>query len=78
LELAGPVPESGTELTLEDGTVAGAITSAAELLLKKGARIFALAMIRTEAEMKNQNYRYKTSGAEGTARILEAPPQLVG
>jgi folate-binding protein YgfZ len=77
LELAGPVPASGTELTLEDGTVAGAITSAAPLTLKAGRRVFALGMIRAEAEAKGQSLRFKAGAVEGTANILDAPPRLV-
>jgi folate-binding protein YgfZ len=76
LELAGPVPAGGTELTLEDGTAAGAITSAAELPLKTGARVFALGMIRVEAEEKGQSFRYKAGAVEGTASILATPPRL--
>ena len=78
LELKGPAPASGTELTLEDGTVGGAITSAAELPLKNGARVFALGMVRAEAEAKNQSFRYKAGTMEGTASILAAPPRLKG
>src|SRR5580693_8543483 len=52
LELTGPVPASGAELTIEDGKAAGHITSAAALPLKTGARVFALGMIRAEAEEK--------------------------
>jgi hypothetical protein len=70
------VPASGTELRLEDGTVAGAITSVAELPLKTGARAFALGMIRVEAEEKGQGFRYKSGDVEGTAGILAAPPRL--
>ena len=76
LELAGPAPSSGTELTLEDGTAAGTITSAAELPLKSGARVFALGMMRAEAEAKSQSYLYKAGVIEGTASILAAPPRL--
>ena len=81
LELVGPVPAGGTELTIKDGTegdgtVAGVVTSAAELPLKKGARVFALGMIRAEAEAKSQSFRYKAGAAEGTASILTAPPRL--
>jgi folate-binding protein YgfZ len=76
LELTGPVPEQGTELTLEDGTVAGAITSAAELPLKNGARVFALGMMGAEAEAKSQSFRLKAGTIEGTASILAAPPRL--
>jgi len=77
LEIDGPVPASGVELTLEDGTAAGAITSAAELPLKTGARVFALGMIRAEAEEKGQSFRYKAGAVEGTASILAAPPRLI-
>jgi folate-binding protein YgfZ len=76
LELAGPAPASGTELTLEDGTAAGTITSAAELPLKSGARVFALGMMRAEAEAKSQSYLYKAGVIAGTASILAAPPRL--
>lgn len=76
LELAGAVPPAGTELTLDDGTVAGTMTSAAELPLRGGARQFALGMIRAEAEAKSQSFRYKFGAAEGMASILETPPRL--
>jgi folate-binding protein YgfZ len=76
LELAGAVPPAGTELTLDDGTVAGAITSAAELPLSSGARVFALGMIRAESEANSQSFRYKAGAAEGAANILAAPPKL--
>jgi len=76
LELSGPVPVSGTELTLEDGTAAGTITSAGELPLKTGARVFALGVIRAEAEEKGQSFRYKAGATEGTASILATPPRL--
>ncbi len=76
LELEGPAPAAGTELTLEDGTVAGQVTSAAELPLMKGRRGFALAMIRAEAEAGSRPFAYKAATATGTARILAAPPIL--
>ena len=62
LELSGPVPAGGAELTSKEGaaagdeaaagdrTAAGQITSAAELALSSGRRVFALGMLRTEAE----------------------------
>jgi folate-binding protein YgfZ len=78
LELKGPAPASGTEMTLEDGTAAGIITSAAELPLKNGARVLAMGMIRAEAEVKSQCFRYKAGTMEGTASILAAPPRLKG
>ncbi len=65
LELTGPVPASGAELTLEDGTAAGTITSAAELPLKNGARVFALGMMRAEAEAQSQSFRYKAGALGG-------------
>jgi folate-binding protein YgfZ len=76
LELAGPVPPGGTELTLEDGTAAGQITSAAELPLKKGRRVFGLGMMKAEAEACSQSFQYKAGTAAGTAQILAAPPRL--
>jgi folate-binding protein YgfZ len=76
LELAGPVPPGGTELTLEDGTAAGQITSAAELPLKKGRRVFGLGMMKAEAEARSQSFQYKAGTAAGTAQILAAPPSL--
>jgi folate-binding protein YgfZ len=77
LEAFGPVPAAGTELIFDDGaldggTAAGHITSAAQL----GARVFALAMIREGAEARKQALSYTTGLANGTARILDAPPSL--
>jgi folate-binding protein YgfZ len=76
LELAGPMPASGTELTLQDGTAAGQITSAAKLPLEKGSRVFALGMMQVEAEARSQSFQYKAGTATGTAQILAAPPSL--
>jgi len=76
LELSGPVPPGGTELTLEGGAVAGQITSAAELPLADGRRVFALGMMRVEAEARGQQFHYKVGALEGTAGILAAPPSL--
>ena len=70
------MPAAGTELTLEDGTVAGQISSAAELPLKKGRRVFALAMMRAEAETRSQTFNYTSGEITGTAAILAAPPTL--
>jgi len=75
LELDGPLPQSGTELTLE-GAAVGQITSAAELQLEKGIRRFALGMVRSEAEVKNQALTYSAAAATGTAKILIGPPAL--
>lgn len=76
VEFSGPVPESGAELKLADGTAAGHITSAAELKLPAGPRGFALAMIRAEAEVKDQPFTYAAGTAEGTAHILTTPPKF--
>jgi folate-binding protein YgfZ len=78
LELAGPAPAAGAELTLADGKVAGTITSVAELPLKSGRRVFALGMIRKEAEAKGQSFTYKAGSVEAMASILDAPPKLAG
>jgi len=80
LELSGPLPAAGTELTFVDGAgksaAAGQITSAAELSLASGSRIFALGMIRGEAELGNQPLTYSAGTATGTVRILAGPPRL--
>lgn len=75
LELEGPVPAAGTELTL-DGAPAGRITSATGLKLVSGTRVFALAMMRSEAEGRNEAMNYSTGTDSGTARLLAAPPAL--
>jgi folate-binding protein YgfZ len=90
LEVFGAVPAAGAELTLDGGAVAGQITSAAELLLPRGNRAFALGMIRGEAELSPQRrgpvagdpeavkqpLNYTAGGVAGTAHILDAPPAL--
>jgi len=76
LELTGPLPEGGSELTLEDGTVAGQVRSAAELALATGNRSFAVGMVRSEAEAGEQVFAYKSGAVAGTARILDSPPKL--
>ncbi|WP_109488183.1 YgfZ/GcvT domain-containing protein [Occallatibacter savannae] len=73
LEIDGPLPASGTELLL-DGASVGQITSAAELPLSFGPRRFALAMVRGEAETKNQPLACKDMPTTG--RILAQPPEL--
>jgi hypothetical protein len=70
------VPESGAELKLQDGSVAGHITSAAELPLSSGKRVFALGMVRAQAEASNQSFSYSSGGVTGTAQILGEPPEL--
>jgi folate-binding protein YgfZ len=76
LELAGPLPQAGTELKLETGSAGGAITSAASLPLTSGSRTFALAMIRGEAETGNQLLHYTVDSIPGTARILAEPARI--
>jgi folate-binding protein YgfZ len=76
LELSGPVPEGGAELNLEDGTVAGQIRGAAQLTLATGNRSFALGIVRSEAEAGEQTFAYKAGAVAGTAKILEARPNL--
>jgi folate-binding protein YgfZ len=73
LELDGDTPDTSAELLL-DGAVVGQITSAAELPFESGIRRFALAMIRNEAEVKNQPLTYGSNA--GSARLLSQPPAL--
>jgi hypothetical protein len=71
LELFGAVPAAGTELRLDDGAVAGEIRSVAALPLPEGTKVFALAMVRGEAEVKAQSFQYGTGAESGTAKIVE-------
>ena len=81
-EPAGQAPPAGTELLAHDGAVAGQIRSAAALILEAGQageagkRIFALAMIRAEAEVREQTFSYSAGPASGTARLLAEPPSF--
>ena len=76
LELTGPVPVAGTELTAEGGGIAGHITSAAELKLASGSRVFALGMLKGEAEARNLTLAYSVGSGTGTARILASAPDF--
>lgn len=76
LELTGPVPDSGTELIDQDGKTAGQITSVAELPFAQGKRVFALGMVRSEAEVSHHSFSYTSGSAAGTANILAEPPTL--
>jgi folate-binding protein YgfZ len=77
LELVGPLPAGGTELSLPEGTdAAGHITSAVELPLASGNRIFALGTIKGEAELRSQTFNYTAGTATGTARIVVLPPHF--
>lgn len=73
LELDGPLPAAGAELTANDAVV-GAVTSAAALPLPGGTRGFALAMVRAEAETRGEPLNYAAPAGSGSARILAAPP----
>lgn len=75
LEIDGPLPAAGTELTLESSAV-GTMTSSAALPLPNGERKFALAMLRAEAEARNLPLNYAAADGAGTAKILSAPPVL--
>ena len=75
LELDGPLPVPGMDLTL-DGKSAGQVTSAAELPLRAGPRRFALAMVRAEAEAGREPLHYGANETAGTARLVEGPPIL--
>ena len=75
LQLDGPLPARGVELTL-NGNAVGTITSAEELSLSSGPRRFALAMVRAEAEVGDQVLNYTAETATGTARLLAAPPSF--
>jgi len=72
LELDGPLPSAGTEVILE-GKPAGQITSAAELPLPGGSRVFALAMMRLEADLPAAQLTYVAGGRTGTVRLLNEP-----
>jgi folate-binding protein YgfZ len=76
LELTGPVPENGALLTSGDGKAAGQITSAAEVKFEAGSRIFALGMVRGEAELLDVPLTYSSGIDTGTARILAGPARL--
>ncbi len=75
LELTGSVPAAGTELTLA-GVPVGHVTSAAELVLHGESRIFALAMLKSEAKTAGEPLVWNSGSTTGIARILAAPPSL--
>jgi aminomethyltransferase len=81
LQLDGPLPEPGTELSFENAAgalaAAGQITSAVELPLAANPLRIALGMIRAEAELRPQSFTYFVGSTTGTARILAAPANLV-
>jgi hypothetical protein len=61
---------------MEDGSVAGRVTSAAELKLPAGRRGFALAMMKTAAEKPGLTFTYSVNSDHGTAQILTTPPNF--
>jgi len=75
-EPSAELPTAGAELRVSgsdpDAKPAGSITSVAAVQLGGARRIFAIAMIRTEAEVGNLALQYPG----GVARILHAPPKL--
>ncbi len=75
LELDGPLPAGGAEMS-QGGIASGHVTSAAEFKLAGQRRIFALAMLRSEAEARNEPLTYTAEAATGSARILAGPPSL--
>jgi len=70
------LPEAGTEFRLEgaadDSKAAAVLTSVASLQLQGTRRIYALAMVRAEAEVGSRGLTYPG----GTATLLNGPPQL--
>ena len=76
LLLDGPVPAPGTALTLEDGTAAGEVTSAAQLELPSGTRTVALGRIPAPVELRSQALHYTHAAQAGLARLLDAPQPL--
>ncbi len=77
LELDGPAPGAETELYGDGETAAGQIRSAAALPLPTGTRVFALAMMRGEAEVRTEPFKYKVGAEQGTARLLATPPSFL-
>jgi len=73
---AQELPPVGCELTLEgvagDSKPAAVLTSVASVQLQGAVRIYALAMVRAEAEVGNRTLLYPG----GTAQILHAPPRF--
>jgi hypothetical protein len=61
---------------VDGGAAAGQITSAAELPLAAGRRVFALGMIREGAEQRKDPLSYTVETGKGTARILAERPSV--
>ena len=75
LELEGPVPASGAELSF-GGKPVGHITSAAALPLESGTRTFALGVVRSEVELPDTRLTYCAEAGAGSAKLLSTPPTL--
>ena len=80
LELDGPLPKPGTELLL-DGAAGGQYHQRRRTAISRiRTRRFALAMIRSEAEVKNQPLTYGDNGGNrqesctATRTVIEAVP----
>jgi folate-binding protein YgfZ len=75
-EAGASLPVKDMELRISGSSAdvkpAGQITSAVALHLKSGSRIFAIAMLRAEAEVGSKTLEF----VGGTARILDGPPKL--
>ena len=79
LEMDGPLPGVGVDLMQEgspEGQADGHIRSVAELPLAGGTRRFALAMMRGEAELRDQPFTYSAAETKGAARLLAAPAKF--
>jgi folate-binding protein YgfZ len=64
------LPAMGTELKIAEEKSAGILTSVAEIKVKGASRVFALGMIRAEAEIGGRALPY----AGGSAKVLTAAP----
>jgi len=65
---------AGAEVTIGDGKPAGVLSSVARLHLDGARRIFAIGMLRAEAEARREPIRY----AGGRVQLLNTPPKLDG
>jgi aminomethyltransferase len=81
LQLDGPLPEPGTELSFENTAgaqaAAGHITSSAELPNAAHPLRIALGMIRGEAELRPLPFTYNVGSATGIARILAESTNVI-
>ena len=77
LDSSGNLPERGTEVRISgsdpESKPVGTLTSIAALHQNGASRIFAIALLRAEAEAGNRPLAY----TGGTAQILDTPPKLI-